>query len=178
MALLLALGLFIVSSLTSIVSATPVAKWGSLSIPGNQASRLMLGVGVFDFNHRGPARHNHRAPDFEGQFQLGKKWYGIGPLMGLMVNTEGGYMGYLGLYTRFRYHHLVVTPEFAVGGYQLGSGKYLGGTLEFRPGISVAWRFSNDQRLGVRFAHISNGGLHHRNPSEQELMLTYSLPMP
>lgn len=158
--------------------AAPVVKIGSLTVPGNESSQLMLGVGAFDFNHRGPARYNHRATVFEGQYQIGKKWFGIGPLVGFMANTKGGYMGYAGLYTRFRYKQLVITPEFAVGGYERGDGKYLGGTLQFRPGISVDWLFHGGQRLGVRFAHISNGGIHHRNPSEQELMLTGAIPLP
>ena len=168
-------GVFLQAGGVSSAWAQAVARLGPVTIPGAGPDRLMLGMGAFNFNLRGPARFDTRALEGEAEFQSGARLYGIGPTAGLMTTTRGGLMGYIGLYTRFRYRHIFLTPEFAVGAYHRGSGKYLGGALEFRPSVSIAWQFRPGQRLGVQFAHISNGGLHQRNPSEQELLLVYSV---
>lgn len=39
---------------------------------------------------------------------------------------------------------------------------------------TLTYEFANKSRLGLRFSHISNGGLHRRNPGEQALLLTYA----
>ena len=43
--------------------------------------------------------------------------------------------------------------------------------------LDVAYRFDNGHRVGVRAAHISNGGANEQNPGEEELFLTYSIPL-
>lgn len=174
----LSCGLLSLVSLAPLALADPAARLGPVSILGSESNQLVLGLGAFNFNLRGPARYDARAAEAVGEFRLGAKWHGIGPMAGMMVNTRGGLMGYGGFYTSFRYHHLVITPELALGGYERGSGKYLGGTFQFREEISADWQFHNGQRLGVRFAHISNASVHARNPSEQELLLVYVLPLP
>lgn len=158
--------------------AAPAAQLGPVSILGEEPNQLVLGLGAFNFDLRGPARYDARAAEALGEFRFGSKLYGIGPLVGMMVNTRGGLMGYGGFYTSFRYRHLVITPEMALGGYSRGSGKYLGGIFQFRLELSADWQFNDGQRLGVRFAHISNGSIHLRNPSEQELLVVYTLPLP
>ena len=70
-----------------------------------------------------------------------------------------------------------VTPQLAIGGYGEGGGQDLGGVFQFRQSIDLAWRFDNGHRLGVRGAHISNAGVNEQNPGEDELFLTYSVPL-
>jgi hypothetical protein len=70
-----------------------------------------------------------------------------------------------------------VTPLLAIGGYGEGSSKDLGGVFQFRQSLDLAYRFANGHRLGIRVAHISNGSIHDSNPGEEELLLTYSLPV-
>jgi len=63
--------------------------------------------------------------------------------------------------------------------YHRGGGEDLGGTFEFRTSVVGAYEFGNGSRVGVQFAHVSNAGTGKRNvnPGENELLLTYSLPL-
>ena len=77
-------------------------------------------------------------------------------------NVDGGLFGYVGTYGEF-------TPQIAMGGYHTGDSSDLGGVFEFRLSLDIAYRFDNGHRLGVRAAHISNGGVNEQNPGEGEL---------
>lgn len=170
--------LLLLMVLTTPVAAEPAAQLGPISVLGDEPSQLSLGVGAFNFDLRARSRYDGRAAEAVGELRLGSKWFGIGPLVGLMVNTSGGAMGYAGLYSSFRYRRVIVTPEVAIGAYGRGAGKYLGGGFEFREELSADWQFHNGQRLGIRYAHISNASLARRNPGEQELLLVYTWPLP
>jgi hypothetical protein len=64
------------------------------------------------------------------------------------------------------------------GGYVQGHSKDLGGIFQFRTELRVAYQFDGGARQGARIAHLSNAGIHHSNPGEQELLVTYALPFP
>jgi hypothetical protein len=53
----------------------------------------------------------------------------------------------------------------------------LGGTLEFRLSIA-AYELDDKSRLGLQIAHLSNGGLYHRNPDDNEVLVTTASPAP
>ena len=59
---------------------------------------------------------------------------------------------------------------------KLKNGKELGGTLEFRTGAELAWRFDDYSRLGLALHHISNASIYDSNPGTEMLVLTYSVP--
>ena len=67
--------------------------------------------------------------------------------------------------------------QLVQGGYHGGDSTGLGGVFQFRLSLDVAFRFDNGHRLGVRGAHISNAGVNEQNPGEDELFLTYSVPL-
>lgn len=69
--------------------------------------------------------------------------------------------------------HWVTTPQFSITLYEDGDGKDLGGVLEFRSGLEVAYRFENGHRLGVLFYHLSNADFYDRNPGSNSLVLTW-----
>jgi len=105
----------------------------------------------------------------------------IEPGFGLMGNGDGG--GYL--YSTLRFplarlwpeswpERLRVTPYSGVGLYEQGDGKDLGGPVEFRSGLDVAWRAGERVWLGVSFYHLSNAVLYDLNPGEESLVLTIS----
>ena len=73
--------------------------------------------------------------------------------------------------------HLVITPEAAVGYWDRGGGKDLGGHVEFKTGGEIAYRFDDDSRLGFLFDHISNAGIYTKNPGVESAMLMYSIPL-
>ncbi len=70
-----------------------------------------------------------------------------------------------------------LTPAVMVGAYSQGAGRYLGGTLEFRPGVEVSYLLNNNARLGLNLNHKSNAATHRFNPGTESLLVTYSMPM-
>jgi lipid A 3-O-deacylase len=100
------------------------------------------------------------------------------PFVGLTATAEGGSYGYGGIgMDIFLGKRFVATPNFAAGVYGNGDGKDLGYAIEFRSGVNFGYRFDDFSRLGMAFHHISNAGLDERNPGEETLMLTYSIPL-
>lgn len=146
-------------------------KADDIGFLADEPSYLDFGAGAFDIDH----------PDLSAagyiEYRYGKKLFFIGPLMGIMANTDGGVFGYGGIYADIKYRKLVTTPFFTVGGYHQGGSKDLRNTFQFRSGIALAYQFDKGSRLGVRFAHISDAGITDKNPGENELLLTYSLPL-
>ena len=71
-----------------------------------------------------------------------------------------------------------IMPGIAAGMYHKGSGKNLGGKLQFYSTIEVSHKLANtNHRLGLSFGHISNASIYKKNPGEENLMLTYSIPI-
>jgi hypothetical protein len=155
-------------------SAAPAAERG-LQVLGDEPSYLDLGAGAFD-------TQGHRESPTTGEgrveFRYGQKFLYIGPAAGLLVNTRGGVFGYAGLYADIVWGRFVLTPLGAVGLYRRGAGEDLGGTFQFRTQANVAYEFDGGSRLGVQFAHISNAGIHFRNPGDNEWLATFALPLP
>jgi hypothetical protein len=146
-----------------------------LQLLGDEPSYLDFGVGVF--NNQGH-RHSPATPEGRVEFRYGEKLLYFGPAAGLVVNTRGGVFGYAGIYTDIAWGRFVLTPLGGVGLYSRGSGEDLGGTFQFRLSANLAYEFDGGSRLGVQFAHISNAGIHARNPGDDEFLLTLALPLP
>ncbi len=99
-------------------------------------------------------------------------------MVGGFVTTDGGLYGYGGVFVDLSLtDNFVVRPSVAVGAYSRGSGKDLGGVVEFRTAIEAAWRFANQSRLGVEFSHISNASIYDHNPGTEILTVNYSVPI-
>ncbi len=115
--------------------------------------------------------------EYGGEYRFEPVWYGLRPMVGVMANTDDAVYGYAGLHWDFVVApQFYVSPNFAVGAYKQGDSKDLGGALEFRSGIELAYEFPNLHRMGVAFNHRSNASLYDRNPGVETLMMTYSLP--
>ena len=145
-----------------------------LTALGEEPSYLDLGVGAFDVPiHRGAVT------TAEGliEFRYGRKLFYIGPVFGVLVNGKGGVYGYGGFYGDVAFDRFVVTPRAAVGAYSRGDGPNLGGPLEFRLSITAAYELDDKSRVGLQIAHISNAGIYHRNPDDNEVLATYAIPL-
>ena len=155
-------------------TSTAPLHLGSAQLAGDEASYLDLGIGTFG------TRFGHPAPDAgEGRVELryGKKLFYLGPALGLLANTRGGVFGYAGLYGDLRFGNVVITRLGGIGGYHRGDGEHLGGAFEFRLSLAAAYELADRSRLGLQYGHISNAGTHDINPGDNELLLTYSLPL-
>lgn len=170
-ALLFVLALALIPAAPAAAAETPSTfrRMGNWQIYGDSPHYLSFGLGAFDADEE-PVSAAHV------EVRFGKKLFFVGPAIGFLANTDGGYIGYAGLYADIAYKNLVLTPMAGGGGYEKGEGIDLGGVFEFRAEIILAYQFGNLSRLGVQYGHISNGGTHARNRSEQDLFVTFALP--
>jgi hypothetical protein len=104
--------------------------------------------------------------------------YRIRPIVGGFVTADGAAYGYAGANwdVPILSNQLYLIPNFAVGAYSHGDGKDLGGALEFRSGIELAYQMENFHRIGLAFNHMSNAGIYSKNPGVETLLVNYSLP--
>ncbi|MDN5849764.1 MAG: acyloxyacyl hydrolase [Nitrococcus sp.] len=137
---------------------------------------LQLGAGGFDLvGKKFDAINKHRSAAGLVELRFGDRLFHVGPALGVLANLDGGVYGYGGLYADLSLGNFIFTPLGAVGAYDQGHSKDLGGVLEFRGSITAAYAFANGARFGVQVGHISNANLHNRNPGEEDAFLTYAL---
>lgn len=121
----------------------------------------------------------------EGSTQFGVEYrapvwdFGVRPTIGVNVNTDGDAYGYAGINwdVALVKNQVYLIPNFMVGAYHNGSGHDLGGAIEFRSGIELAYQFQNTSRLGIAFNHISNASIYDHNPGAETLLVNYAIPM-
>lgn len=157
----------------AILALTLAASLQSAQARAEEPDFVTFGAGVYDMfddETTGEGRLEYR-------FSEKRKLWIFTPFVGATATLEGGTYGYGGIgIDIFFGKRFVVTPNFAVGIYGNGDGKDLGYPLEFRSGVEFAYRFDDYTRLGLAFHHISNAGLDERNPGEESLLITYSVP--
>ena len=133
---------------------------------------LSFRTGAFDIND------NDTTGLLGVEYRSDFKKFFLTPMAGGFVTAKGGLYGYGGVFVDlFLWRRLVLRPSFAVGAYADGNGKDLGGVLEFRSAIALAWRFDDRSRLGVEFSHLSNAGIYDTNPGTENLTVNYSVPL-
>jgi hypothetical protein len=150
---------------------------GPLGLLGQEPSYIDLASGAFDLIGGDPG-HEHSVPMLRGEFRFGEKLWYLCPAAGVLVNDQGGTMLYGGVYADAMFGNIVVTPLLGLGAYWKEASENLGGVFEFRLSLEAAYEFGGGSRLGLQVAHISNGGIHRYNPSDNELLLTYAVPLP
>ncbi len=132
---------------------------------------VAFSLGGFDVND------NETAVEARVEYRSNWKPFYLGPMIGLMVNSDGGVYGYGGVYLDvFLGRRWVVTPNVAVGGYGRGNGKDLGSVIEFRSALELSYRYDNRARLGIALSHISNASIDDNNPGTESLVVTFAVP--
>lgn len=63
------------------------------------------------------------------------------------------------------------------GAFGHGSGIDLGGALQYRSGIELAWTATDGFRIGLGWDHRSNAGKYEDNPGMETVHLRLSLPL-
>ncbi|WP_430009149.1 acyloxyacyl hydrolase [Methylophaga lonarensis] len=144
----------------------------SLSLPAyGQQPQWAIHAGVFDSFRS----HNAAEVGFEYRFAAQPPLFYLIPAIGLTINDDGGYWAHLGLRYDFPLNeHWALTPNFSLVGYEKGSGKDLGGGLQFRTGLELAYKIDDYSRIGLGIYHLSNGNLHQKNPGAESVFVTYS----
>jgi lipid A 3-O-deacylase len=149
-------------------------RLGDWQLYGDGPSYLDLGIGAFDALE---GSGGQASADARLEFRFGQKLGFIGPAVGVLANTDGGWFGYGGIYADIVYKSLVITPLLSAGAFKEGCGRDLGGTFQFRSALGLAWQFANGARLGLQAAHISNADLHEHNPGEEDFLVTFAWPL-
>lgn len=147
---------------------------------GPRPDRASIAVGAFNvIRNDDEAKVNNNDVSFEAQaeYRIGRKWRGLGPLAGIMVNTDGGVFGYGAVYSDLAFGHWVVTPSLGLGGYHRGNSKDLGGIFQIYVSLGAAYEFADRSRLGFEMSHISNAWIHDLNPGVEVALVTYSIPI-
>ena len=147
-----------------------------LALDDPDPSYLEFGAGAYDLigDHG-----QHQTFAASAEYHLAEKLFFIGPAVGVIANARGGGMVYAGLYSDIAVGPIVITPLAGLGAWWHGNhvDENLGGTFEFRLSLEAAYEFADSSHLGLRFGHISSAGINKRNPGENDLMLTYGLPL-
>ncbi len=165
---------FIVASATAFIASVAPASAGDPDL-------ISFSAGAFDFDD-----YEDQAAALRIEYRSGRKIFGdefrpvfrgIGPIVGLMANTDGAVFGYGGVYADFRMgDRVVVILSAGLGGYREGDSRDLGGVFQFQLGLTAAYRFRDNSSLGVTFTHISNAKIYDSNPGVESLLLTYTIP--
>ncbi|MEE2693999.1 MAG: acyloxyacyl hydrolase [Pseudomonadota bacterium] len=132
---------------------------------------IVIGLGGFDVND------NKKAGQFEVQARFQKRIWLFKPQVGAFFTTKSGFYAYGGgSMDWFLGRRYVLSPSFAVGFYQKGDGKELGGALEFRSALEIAYRLRSRARVGLQVGHLSNAGIYDANPGTEFAIINYSIP--
>jgi hypothetical protein len=135
-----------------------------------ETSTLAISAGVFDVG-----KDDSGELGLEYRFAPVESFYNIIPAIGIAANSDGGYWAHAGIrYDIDISDNWVLTPNFAVVGYEKGGGKDLGHGLEFRSGIEVAYKLNASSHLGIALYHLSHAGIGGDNPGQESVILSYS----
>ncbi|MDX1975270.1 MAG: acyloxyacyl hydrolase [Rickettsiales bacterium] len=162
------------TSLTRL-GLTAFALSAALSSAASATDYLTGGVAYYD------VFDDQNATAFNLEYRGNYLFYDmIRPIVGGFYTTDGASYGYVGFNWDVPVikNHLYIIPGFAVGAYSKGDdGKDLGGALEFRSSVEVAYQFENSHRLGISLSHLSNASLYDDNPGVELVTATYSIPL-
>ncbi len=133
-------------------------------------SGLSVSAGVSDFGR------DHAAGEVGIEHRFRTHWcLGFGPHVGARVTSDESIYVYAGADRRIDLgRSWFLDSTFAMGFYEAGDGKNLGGALEFRSGIAVGRRLRNGSRVGLGFFHLSNTNYYRHNPGVNSFLLRWS----
>ena len=137
---------------------------------------LVVGVGAYDTGAFGG--HNELAAGFHAEYRAGVSLWLVHPVIGIMATSDSAVYGYGGIVIDIPVSdRFYITPSFAAGGFDHGSGKNLGHTVEFRTGVEFSYEFDDASRVGVMFHHMSNADLGGKNPGSESVFVNYMVPI-
>ena len=111
--------------------------------------------------------------------RLGEKWHYIGPAVGVVANSDGGFFAYAGGYSDIQWGPIVFTPLIGIGADHHGDAhdEYLGGVFQFRIQVAARYQFTDGSRFGVQIGHISSAHINRINPGENDVMASFGFPL-
>ena len=136
-------------------------------------TELNLFTGMFDFSDQKQAAGiiglQHQNDDLFRESFLGR----LSPITGGFLTENSAFYLYTGVQAEYKLGFLTITPSFAPGYYNYGSGKDLGYPLEFKSEVQMSLNLSDTTHLGMSYNHISNASLGTKNPGANSYMLNF-----
>jgi len=146
---------------------------GSMAEDVTEDTEINVYAGMFDFSdHKqssvllGLQHQNEKL--FRKSF-LGK----LSPITGGFLTEKNAFYLYSGVQAEYEIGFLTITPSFAPGYYNYGSGKDLGHPLEFKSEVQMTFDLDDSTHLGMSYNHISNASLGTKNPGANSYMLNF-----
>lgn len=136
--------------------------------PDAEGNRLILSVGTYGVDDAVPV------PELQIEAVFALSLFYMQPTVGFFATPTGTYYFYAG-WTRLQIiaNRLLIQPSIATGLYHFGSGRYLGGTIQFRSGLKIGYKLSEAQFMAVGIFHTSNAGIYDSNPGEESVLVSY-----
>lgn len=118
-------------------------------------------------------------PEFSLRYTGSPYLWDLQPVLGLSVATNGSAWIGAGAALTWRPGHTGLFGRFSsmAGVYRQGSGKDLGGPVQFRTALDVGIGQANGLEFGVGLDHRSNAGLYKQNPGLNSVYLFASMPL-
>ena len=136
-------------------------------------TELNLFTGMFDFSddkqRSGLFGLQHQNDELFRNSFLGK----LSPITGGFLTEKNAFYLYSGVQAEYEIGFLTITPSFAPGYYDYGSGKDLGYPLEFKSEVQMSINLSDNTHLGLSYNHISNASLGTKNPGANSYMFNF-----
>ena len=139
----------------------------------NNETELNVYTGMFDFSDEGKRATllgiQHQNENLNRDTFLGN----LSPITGAMITADSATYFYTGVQAQYKFGALNVTPSFAPGYYNEGSGKDLGHPLEFKSEVQLSLNLPKDSELGFSYNHLSNASLGDKNPGANSYMFNF-----
>ena len=145
----------------------------SIAEENSKETELNLYTGLFDFSDNKQKASlfglQHQNEELFRESFLGK----LSPITGGFLTENSAFYLYSGVQAEYDLGFFTITPSFAPGYYNEGSGKDLGAPLEFKSEVQMTVNLSDTTHLGMSYNHISNASLGSKNPGANSYMLNF-----
>ena len=146
---------------------------GSDEVSKAEQTELNLYTGIFDFSDV-----KQRAGLFGIQHQNDELWRdsllgNVSPITGGFLTENNAFYLYTGIQWELNVGPVKITPSFAPGYYNYGSGKDLGYPLEFKSELQFTLDLPKGTEMGMSYNHISNASLGTKNPGANSYMFNF-----
>ena len=146
---------------------------GSIADDVSKDTEINIYTGMFDFSdHKqssGLFGLEHKNEELFRKSFLGK----LSPVTGGFLTEKSAFYLYTGVQAEYEIGFLTITPSFAPGYYNYGSGKDLGYPLEFKSEVQMSFNLNDNTHLGMSYNHISNASLGNKNPGANSYMFNF-----
>ena len=136
-------------------------------------TELNVFAGMFDFSDDGQKASlvgvQHQNEELYRNSFLGK----LSPITGGFLTKKNALYLYTGVQAEYELGFLTITPSFAPGYYNEGSGKDLGFPLEFKSEVQMSFNLGDSSQMGMSYNHISNASIGKKNPGANSYMFNF-----